>query len=43
MTTFLQDYIDRSNAIFLLILAICSGYVADTIGCKIQYHLTNLV
>ena len=36
-----QDYIDRSNGIFLLILALCSGFVAETINCKIQYHLTN--
>ena len=37
----LSDYIDKSNGIFLLILAICGNFLAETINCKIQYELTN--
>jgi hypothetical protein len=37
----LEEYIDKSKGIFLLILALCGGYVSETLGCKVQYEMTN--
>lgn len=37
----LKNYIDKSKGVFLLILALCGGYVSETLGCKIQYAMTN--
>jgi hypothetical protein len=37
----LQNILDKSNGIFLLILALSANFVAETMGCRIQYLLTN--
>lgn len=36
-----DSYIDKSNGIFLLILALCGNFVAETLSCKVQKVLTN--
>ena len=36
-----KDYIDKSNGIFLLILALCGNFIAETLSCQIQKQLTN--
>ena len=29
------------TGIFLLVLAVCGNFIAETLGCKLQYHLSN--
>lgn len=40
MNTF-NNFIDKSNGIFLLILALCGNFLAETLSCKLQKVLTN--
>ena len=36
-----EDYISLANGIFLLLLAVSGNFVAETLGCKTQYALSN--
>ena len=36
-----KDSLIIITGIFLLVLAVSGNFIAETLGCKIQYHLTN--
>jgi len=36
-----ESYITLANGIFLLLLAVSGNFVAETLGCKTQYALSN--
>lgn len=37
----LNVYIDKSKGVFLLIIAICGNFIAETLNCRLQKNLTH--
>lgn len=39
ISSFLHQYIDKSQGVFLLIIAICGNFIAETLNCSLQRQL----